>query len=119
MALGVTETLDVLYHNAAKARYLLGLLKEMPRISVEIGPGPWGFGINGFLRDIPIRFCAEPDPRLELDTFTAHTYRMFEPDVLRRLKAAGFSVLHRKGHSLLSLCIGHFRISTLLLCKED
>jgi SAM-dependent methyltransferase len=210
MALGVTETLDVLYHNAAKARHLLGLLKEMPRISVEIGPGPWGFGISGFLTNIPIRFCVEPDPRLELDarapftpfivewrrpvqyivgtgediplankssdlviccnvidhayrpdkilseiarilkpgglfyfdvdTFsllgllkwytwtkyrhkdellvTAHTYRMFEPNVLRRLKAAGFTVLHRKGHNLLSLWIGHSRISTFMLCKE-
>jgi len=209
MALGVADSLDVLYHNAAKARHLAKLLGEIPGISVEIGPGPWGLGISGFLRDIPVRFCVEPDPRLELDahaplgtfitewrrsvqyivgtgehiplkdesadlviccnvidhayrpdeilgeaarilkpggvfffdvhTFsvlgllkwylwtkhrhkndllvTAHTYRMFEPGVVRRLKAAGFKVLHRNGHNLLSVWIGHFRTSTFLLRK--
>ncbi|MGB6430235.1 MAG: class I SAM-dependent methyltransferase [Candidatus Acidiferrales bacterium] len=211
MAIGPTDTLDVLYHNAAKARHLSRLLKETPRVSVEIGPGPWGLGISGFLRDIPIRLCVEPDPRLELDprapftpfinewrrpvqyvvgigenipladkcsdlviccnvidhafrpdkilgeiarilkpgglfffdvdTFSvlgllkwytwtkrrrkhdllviAHTYRMFEPDVSRRLKAAGFTVLYRRGHNLLSLCVGHFRTSTFFLKKAD
>jgi SAM-dependent methyltransferase len=209
MALGVTESLDVLYHNAAKARYLSRLLKEIPKVSVEIGPGPWGLGISGFLRDIPVRFCVEPDPRLELDpraplgsfitewrrsvqyivgtgenvplvdessdlviccnvidhayrpdkilgeaarilkpggmfffdvdTFsllgllkwymwtryrhkkdllvTAHTYRMFEPNVSRRLKAAGFTILHQNEHNLLSLWTGHSRVSTFLLTK--
>ena len=210
MAMGVAESLDVLYHNAAKSRYLSGLLKEIPRVSVEIGPGPWGLGISGFMRDIPIRLCVEPDPRLELDpraplrafitewrqpvryivgtgenipladessdlviccnvidhayrpykildeaarilnpggifffdvdTFsvlgllkwymwtrhrhkndllvTAHTYRMFEPNVVGRLKAAGFTVLHRNGHNLVSLWIGHSRVSTFLLRKQ-
>lgn len=210
MALGVTESLDILYHNAAKARYLSRLLQQTPQCSVEIGPGPLGLGISGFLREIPFRVCVEPDPRLELDaraalsdfiaewrrpvnyvvgvgenislasesadlaiccnvidhafrpnqilrevarvlkpgglfffdvdTFsilgllkwhtwtkrrhkdellvTAHTYRMFEPDVRGRLRAAGFDVLHSSGHSLLSLCAGHFRISTFLLKKR-
>jgi len=210
MSLGVTDSLDVLYHNAVKARYLSGLLREIPQVSVEVGPGPWGLGISGYLREIPVRVCVEPDPRIDLDptapfasfitewrrpvryvvgvgesiplasesadlviccnvvdhardadkflselnrilkpgglfffdvdTFSAlgllkwhlwtkhrhqdellviaHTYRMFEPDVVRRLKAAGFEITRREGHNLLSLMVGHSRNSRFVLRKR-
>jgi SAM-dependent methyltransferase len=209
MALEVDATLDILYHNSLKARDLSGHLKETPRVSVEIGPGPYGVGISGYLTNIPVRICVEPDPRLKMDasaplgrlieewrkavhyvvgvgesipvatasadlviccnvidhaydadkflaeiarilkpgglfffdvdTFSllglvkwnlwtkhrhkdellviAHTYRMFEPDVVRRLKAAGLTVLSKRGHTLLSMCVGHARNAKFLLRK--
>jgi SAM-dependent methyltransferase len=209
MALEIDATLDILYHNSLKARDLLERMKETPKVSVEIGPGPFGVGISGYLTKIPVRICVEPDPRLKMDssaplgrlieqwrepvqyvvgvgenipvasasadlviccnvidhaydadkflaeiarilkpgglfffdvdTFSllglvkwhlwtkyrhktellviAHTYRMFEPDVTRRLKAAGFKVISKRGHTLLSTVIGHARNAKYLLRK--
>jgi SAM-dependent methyltransferase len=209
MALEIDGTLDILYHNSLKARSLLEQIKETPKVSVEIGPGPFGVGISGYLTSVPVRVCVEPDPQLKMDrsiplgrliedwrkplhyivgvgedipiasasadlviccnvidhardadrflveiarilkpgglfffdvdTFSllglvkwnlwtkhskktellviAHTYRMFEPDVARRLKAAGFEIISRRGHSALSLCVGHARNAKFLLRK--
>lgn len=209
MALKVDGTLDILYHNSLKARELSALLKETPKVSIEIGPGPFGVGISGYLTNIPVRICVEPDPRLamdtsaplgrlieewrkpvhyvvgvgenipvasasvdlaiccnvidhaydadkilaeiarilkpgglfffDVDTFSllglvkwnlwtkhrqknellviAHTYRMFEPDVTRRLKAVGLKVISKRGHTLLSTCFGHARNAKFLLRK--
>ncbi len=210
MALEIDGTLDILYHNSLKARDLSGSLKETPRVSVEIGPGPFGVGISGYLTKIPVRICVEPDPPLKMDrsaplgrlieewrkpvhyivgvgenipvasasadlviccnvidhaydanrflaeiarilkpdglfffdvdTFSllglvkwhlwtkhrqkdeilviSHTYRMFEPDVARRLKAAGFEIISKRGHTLVSMCMGHARNARFLLRKR-
>jgi len=210
MSLSLPNTLDVLYQNARKAQHLSLLLKAKPKTAVEIGLGPFGVGVIGFLPEIPLRLGVDPEPPITLDfnvplhdfiaerrrhvkyvvgvgenipltsesmdlaiccnvvdhafepdkilreiarilrpggflffdvdTFsllgllkwhtwtkrrhkgellvTAHTYRMFEPDVGRRLRLAGFEVVQYTGHNWLSLCVGHFRISKFLLRKR-
>ncbi len=48
---------------------------------------------------------------------TTHPYRMLEPDVARRLRSAGFVLRKIDGHSGLSGCFGHARLSTFLGTK--
>jgi SAM-dependent methyltransferase len=45
---------------------------------------------------------------------TAHSYRMLEGDVARRLRAAGFQLRKLAGHSIVSNIAGHARVSTFL-----
>jgi ubiquinone/menaquinone biosynthesis C-methylase UbiE len=209
MVIWLPGLLRVLADNAAKAHYLSSLLKDWPRTCLEVGIGPFGIGVIGFLPQVERRFAVDPaeptplSPGMELhdyvakwrdpvqyivgcgesiplrnesmemviccnvldhalapekilseihrvlrpggllffdvDTFSvlgllkwyswtrprrhedilvrAHTYRMFEPFVRRRLRKSGFAEIRRKGHSWASLCFGHSRVSTFLLQK--
>ncbi|HTZ73630.1 MAG TPA: class I SAM-dependent methyltransferase [Candidatus Aquilonibacter sp.] len=48
---------------------------------------------------------------------TTHPYRMLEPDVVRRLRSAGFVLRKLDGHSGLSAWVGHARLSAFLATK--
>jgi ubiquinone/menaquinone biosynthesis C-methylase UbiE len=210
MATWLPGLLQGLAANATKAHDLSALIKDWPRTCLEVGIGPFGIGIIGFLPQIERRFGvdpAEPTPLspgmdlhdylakwrdsvqyivargesiplpsesmemviccnvldhtfapenilseihrvlcpggllfFDVDTFSvcglikwyswtrirrrrdilvqAHTYRIFEPLVRRLLRKHGFYETHRKGHSFVSLCLGHSRVSTFLLQKR-
>jgi SAM-dependent methyltransferase len=47
----------------------------------------------------------------------AHPYRMYEADVVRKLRASGFSVQKLEGHTFTSNLMGHARTSTFLGTK--
>ena len=49
---------------------------------------------------------------------TTHPYRMYESDVIRRLRSAGFALLKIEGHTFRSNLLGHARDSTFLV-NED
>jgi ubiquinone/menaquinone biosynthesis C-methylase UbiE len=58
--------LRVLADNAAKAHYLSTLIKDWPRTCLEVGIGPFGVGIIGFLPQIERRFAIDPADRTPL-----------------------------------------------------
>jgi SAM-dependent methyltransferase len=210
MASWLPGLLRVLADNVQKAHHLSTLVKDWPRTCLEIGIGPFGVGVIGFLPQIERRFGMDPADRtplspvkelhdylakwrepvqyivacgesiplpsesmemviccnaidhalapekilseiyrvlrprgrlfLDVDTFSlfglikwycwtrprhreevlvkAHTYRMFEPIVRRKLRKHGFEEIHRKGHSPASLFLGHSRVSTFLVEKR-
>jgi SAM-dependent methyltransferase len=47
----------------------------------------------------------------------AHPYRMYEADVVRKLRSSGFSVQKLEGHTFTSNLVGHARTSTFLGTK--
>jgi SAM-dependent methyltransferase len=61
---GVTKDeailLKVLWSQAAQAAQLRRLLPSCPRTCLEIGIGPLGVGISGFLEEIPFRWGVDP-----------------------------------------------------------
>ncbi|MGH9775202.1 MAG: class I SAM-dependent methyltransferase [Candidatus Acidiferrales bacterium] len=209
MALYLPGLLKVLADNADKAQRIASQLAKLPQSCLEIGIGPFGIGIIGFLPGIEFRVGLDPaDPvplngnaalhdyikkwregvsyiiatgeevplpsdsmdmviccnvidhaqhsakilaeirrvlrsrgllYLDVDTFSvlglikwhtwtkyrfrnldmvkAHTSRMFEPVVGSQLRAAGFEELHRDGHGVASLLMGHSRVSAFLAKK--
>ncbi|HXZ12685.1 MAG TPA: class I SAM-dependent methyltransferase [Candidatus Sulfotelmatobacter sp.] len=54
--------LTVLAANCEKAQLLKRQLTQIPRKALEVGTGPFGIGIIGFLRDIPFRIATDPLP---------------------------------------------------------
>jgi SAM-dependent methyltransferase len=59
--------LEALSNNAQKALQLRKLLAGQPRTCLEIGIGPLGVGVTGFLREVPLRFGLDPLKRVEPD----------------------------------------------------
>lgn len=61
---GVTKDeailLEVLWSQAARATQLRRLLQSRPRTCLEIGIGPLGVGVSGFLMEIPSRCGLDP-----------------------------------------------------------
>jgi SAM-dependent methyltransferase len=211
MAQSETGLLRVLAANAEKAWQIRRLLRKQPQTCLEIGIGPLGVGVTGFLPEIPFRMgldpigpvrpdCVEPlrefihsrsapiryivgcgetiplesasvdlvvccnvldhvrDPDailaevrrvlkpdgclfLDVHTFSllgllkwhgwtklrhrdeilvkAHPYRFFEWTLNAKLRAKGLQVIQKEGHSLISLCAGHARVSAFLAVKRD
>ena len=203
--------------NSVKAPMVRSCLKKIPDTCLEIGIGPFGIGISGFLPEIRNRFGVDPLARvplnntsscpressevirnymqqlradiryivacgeelplssgsmdlviccnvldhashptdllreiyrvmkpdgllfLDIDTFsilglakwyswtryahknetlvTTHPHRMYEADVLKRLRTCGFHLRKVAGHSVMSNLIGHARDSTFLGTK--
>ena len=66
MSLSLPDALDVLYHNARKAQHLSSLLRTTPETAVEVGVGPFGVGVIGFLMDITFRLGLDPEPPIPL-----------------------------------------------------
>ena len=203
----------VLSDNSAKAPKVRSCFSRTPESCLEVGIGPFGIGISGFLPEIRVRFGIDPLPLIPLedhrdsikssgeirsymrqlrreiryvvgcgeeipilsnstefviccnvidhssdptavlreihrilkpdgvlffdvDTFsllglakwyswtryahkteilvTTHSYRMYEPDVIQKLRSCGFRVRKLDGHSAASKLIGHARDSTFV-----
>jgi SAM-dependent methyltransferase len=203
----------VLEANSQKAIDARRCLPRTPETSVEVGIGPLGTGISGFLQEIPKRYAVDPLPPVPLESpmesseelrmylrdirapiryvrgcgeempirsesmdlviccnvldhtsnpdavlreihrilkpeglfyfdvdafsmlglvkwhswtkyahkdeilVTTHPYRMYEADVVRRLRSSGFQFRKLSGHTMASSLIGHFRVSTFLGSK--
>jgi SAM-dependent methyltransferase len=203
--------LRVLADNSEKAPAVKKALPRIPASALEVGVGPLGLGIIGFLPEIPQRFAMDPQPPIglgpegsnalrdfilarrvpvhyavgcgeeipvrnesvelviccnvldhasdptailreihrvlkpngffyfDVHTFSilglakwhsytkyakkdevlvkAHPYRMYEADVVRKLRASGFSVQKLEGHTFATTLLGHARTSTFLGTK--
>lgn len=59
--------LRVLADNAEKAAELSGLLPPKVDSSLEVGIGPFGLGISGFLRQIVHKHAIDPLPPVDID----------------------------------------------------
>jgi SAM-dependent methyltransferase len=60
--------LDVLAANCGKARLLKSQLSQIPLKALEVGTGPFGLGVIGFLREIPFRIATDPLPPAPMNT---------------------------------------------------
>ncbi|MGH9714567.1 MAG: methyltransferase domain-containing protein [Candidatus Acidiferrales bacterium] len=61
--------LRVLADNAEKAELLKQHLTHVPRVALEVGTGPFGLGLIGFLPDIPFRIASDPLPPSPMDHY--------------------------------------------------
>lgn len=59
--------LTVLAANCEKAQLLRSQLTQIPPKALEVGTGPFGLGVIGFLRDIPFRIATDPLPPAPLN----------------------------------------------------
>ena len=62
------EVLRVLADNSAKASLLQPYLKPNVRIGLEVGSGPFGLGVIGYVAEIPFRIAMDPLPPTRMDT---------------------------------------------------
>lgn len=61
------SVLRVLADNSEKAPLLREVLPRVPQTAVEVGSGPFGLGIIGYLPEIPFRVAMDPLPPSPLD----------------------------------------------------
>jgi SAM-dependent methyltransferase len=205
------SVLRVLADNAGKAPLLQPFLRPGTQTALEVGSGPFGLGVIGYLPEIQFRVAMDPLPPthmdtndplrnyinirresmgyivgngeripmrsgsldlviccnvidhtskpdlileeihrvlkpgaqffFDVDTFSvlglikwhtwtqfrhkdeilvkAHTYRMFESTIRRKISNYGFELKKLTGHTPLTACIGHARISTFLAKKRN
>ena len=75
--------LRVLADNAAKAPQVRSCFAGTPQACLEVGVGPIGLGISGFLPEIPRRFALDPlppvplEPRADAPTRSSEDLRMY------------------------------------------
>jgi SAM-dependent methyltransferase len=70
-------TLRVLADNSEKAPAIRKILPRIPETALEVGVGPLGLGIIGFLPEIPHRFGVDPQPPVGLGPSGVSTLRDF------------------------------------------
>src|ERR1700677_1254092 len=70
--------LEVLEGNCERAQQLRIRLTRIPRSSLEVGIGPLGIGITGYLPEIPSRFGIDPLERVSLNFSTPSPGRSSE-----------------------------------------
>jgi ubiquinone/menaquinone biosynthesis C-methylase UbiE len=92
-ALYLPGLLQVLADNAAKACHLSNLLKEWPYRCLEVGIGPFGVGVIGFLPEIAIRIGLDPANPIRLDrNASLHDCIQTWRDPVRYVVAAGENI---------------------------
>jgi SAM-dependent methyltransferase len=60
--------LRVLADSSEKVPRLKGCLPRMPSVALEVGVGPFGIGVIGFLLEIPLRFALDPLSLVSVDS---------------------------------------------------